>query len=99
MPPNAPVEQYWSITAYDRQTHALINNMPRASRSSQIPEMQKNPDGSVDIYFGPKAPAGKDIELGADRSGPQVRTHVPRLRAEERILREDWILPDVEKVS
>ena len=34
--------------------------MPRASRSSQIPEMQKNADGSVDIYFGPKAPAGKD---------------------------------------
>ena len=60
VPPNAPVEQYWSVTAYDRQTHALIKNMPRASRSSQIPEMQKNADGSVDIYFGPAAPAGKD---------------------------------------
>ena len=34
--------------------------MPRASRSSQIPEMQKNADGSVDVYFGPKAPAGKE---------------------------------------
>ena len=47
------------MTAYDRQTHALILNMDRASRSSQIPDLQKNPDGSVDIYFGPKAPAGK----------------------------------------
>ena len=32
----------------------------RASRSSQIPEMQKNTDGSVEIYFGPAAPAGKE---------------------------------------
>ncbi len=34
--------------------------MPRASRSSQIPELQKNADGSVDVYFGPAAPAGKE---------------------------------------
>src|SRR5262249_37598798 len=47
VPPNVPVEQYWSVTAYDRETHALIKNMPRASRSSQIPELQKNADGSI----------------------------------------------------
>ena len=41
VPANAPVEQYWSVTAYDRETHALIRNMPRASRSSQIAEMQR----------------------------------------------------------
>ena len=43
--------------------------MARASRSSQIAEMQKNADGSVDVYFGPQAPAGKESELGADRPG------------------------------
>jgi hypothetical protein len=60
VPPNAPVEQYWSVTAYDRQTHAPIKNVDRASRASNATEVQKNPDGSVDIYFGPKAPAGKE---------------------------------------
>jgi Protein of unknown function (DUF1214) len=34
--------------------------MPRASRASNAAEVQKNDDGSVDIYFGPKAPDGKD---------------------------------------
>ena len=58
MPPNPPVEQYWSVTAYDRQTHALIRNMPRASRASQIPDLQKNADGSIDLYFAPTAPSG-----------------------------------------
>ena len=60
VPANAPVEQYWSATVYDRATHALIRDMPRASRSSQSPGLQKNADGSVDVYFGPKAPAGKE---------------------------------------
>src|SRR5690606_17579502 len=60
VPPNVPVEQYWSVTAYDRETHALIKNMDRASRASNAAELQKNADGSVDIFFGPKAPAGKE---------------------------------------
>ena len=60
VPANVPVKQYWSVTAYDRDTHALILNMSRASRSSQVPDLKKNVDGSVDIYFGPKAPAGKE---------------------------------------
>ncbi|QFY59674.1 DUF1254 domain-containing protein [Rhizobium grahamii] len=60
VPANVPVQQYWSVTAYDRKTHALIKNVSRASRSSQIPDLVKNDDGSVDLYFGPKAPKGKD---------------------------------------
>ncbi len=60
VPANVPVQQYWSVTAYDRKTHALIKNVARASRSSQIPDLVKNDDGSVDLYFGPKAPKGKD---------------------------------------
>jgi hypothetical protein len=34
--------------------------MPRASRASNVSEVQRNADGSVDIYFGPKAPAGHE---------------------------------------
>lgn len=59
VPADAPVRQYWSATTYDRETHALIKNMDRASLASITPGIQKNADGSVDIYFGPKAPAGK----------------------------------------
>ncbi|MDR7147969.1 DUF1254 domain-containing protein [Rhizobium sp. BE258] len=59
-PANVPVQQYWSVTAYDRKTHALIKNVSRASRSSQIPDLAKNADGSIDLYFGPRPPKGKD---------------------------------------
>ena len=39
--------------------HALIKNMDSASRASNNTELQKNADGSLDIFFGPKAPEGK----------------------------------------
>ncbi|MBS0342366.1 MAG: DUF1254 domain-containing protein [Proteobacteria bacterium] len=98
VPPNAPVKQYWSVTAYDRQTHALIRNMPRASRSSQIPELQKNADGSIDIYFGPKAPEGKDVNWiptdPARRFELMFRTYAPT----QALFQKQWVLPDVEKV-
>jgi hypothetical protein len=97
VPPNVPVEQYWSVTAYDRQTHALIKNMPRASRSSQIPELQKNPDGSIDIYFGPTAPAGKEANWvptdPARKFELMARFYAPKKEFFDKV----WKLPDVEK--
>jgi hypothetical protein len=99
VPPNAPVEQYWSVTAYDRETHALIKGMPRASRSSQIPELQKNADGSIDIYIGPKAPAGKESNwLPTDPARKfelMARFYAPKTEFFEKV----WKLPDVERVT
>jgi hypothetical protein len=57
VPPGAPVRQYWSATAYDRETHALVRHVDRASRSSQNPELQLNPDGAAEIVFAPRRPA------------------------------------------
>lgn len=99
VPANAPVEQYWSATAYDRVTHALIRNMPRASRSSQIPEMQRNADGSIDVYFGPKAPVGKQSNwVPTDpKRGFEVmfRAYAPT----KAFLDKTWKLPDIERIA
>ena len=93
------MQQYWSVTAYDRQTHTLIRKMTRASRSSQIPELQKNADGSVDLYFGPKAPAGKDANwIPTDPSRKfelMARFYAPT----KPLLEKAWKLPDVEKFA
>ncbi|MDI7863939.1 DUF1214 domain-containing protein [Rhizobiaceae bacterium n13] len=60
VPPDAPVRQYWSATVYDRKTNALIREMSHTGRSSQSPGLQVNADGSVNLYFEPKAPTGKE---------------------------------------
>ena len=99
VPTNPPVEQYWSVTAYDRLTHALIRNMPRASRSSQIPDMQKNADGSVDVYFGPAAPAGKEsnwVPTDPKRGFELMfRAYAPT----KAFFEKTWRLSDLEQVS
>lgn len=99
VPPNVPVKQYWSVTAYDRETHALIKNMPRASRASNAAEAKKNADGSVDIYFGPKTPAGKDsnwVPTDPQRGFELLfRLYSP----EKELFEKKWTLPDVEKFT
>jgi hypothetical protein len=97
VPPNAPVKQYWSLTAYDRELHTLIKGVNRASRSSQIPELQKNPDGSIDLYIGPKAPDGKEsnwIPTDPNRKFEFIfRAYAPT----QALFEKTWVLPDVEK--
>jgi hypothetical protein len=99
VPANPPVEQYWSVTAYDRQTHALIKNVPRASRSSQIPEMQKNADGSVDVYFAPAAPAGKDPNWVPTDPGRKFELMFRAYAPTKALFDHSWTLPNVERVS
>ncbi|WP_218919166.1 DUF1214 domain-containing protein [Piscinibacter gummiphilus] len=96
VPAGAPVEQYWSVTAYDRETHALIKGMSRASRSSQIADMPRNADGSVDVYFGPTAPAGKErswVPTDPTRGFELMfRVYGPK----KEFFEKRWVLPDVE---
>ena len=97
VPANAPVKQYWSATIYDRENHALIRNRPWSSRSSQTPGIQKNADGSVDIYFGPKAPAGRKSNWVPTRAGGRFEVLFRIYGPEKSFFQKTWVLPDIEK--
>ena len=60
VPPKVPVRNFWAITTYDLETASYIRNMEKSSIDNTQKELQWNDDGSVDIYFGPKAPRGKE---------------------------------------
>lgn len=59
--PNIPACNFWSIVVYDNQTHLMIRtDQPWPSVHSQCVNLLINQDGSVDAFFGPKAPPGKE---------------------------------------
>jgi hypothetical protein len=99
VPANAPIGQYWSVTAYDRETHALIKGVSRPSLASNDSAVQKNADGSTDVYFGPRAPAGKESNwVPTDRKGQfelLFRLYGPK----KELFEKTWKLPDVEEVT
>ncbi|MGF0237323.1 DUF1254 domain-containing protein [Rhodococcus sp. IEGM1300] len=61
VPANPPAKDFWSVVVYDPQTRSLLQTDQRfPSLSSQSKILQKNDDGSIDLYFGPKPPSGKE---------------------------------------
>ena len=60
MPPNVPVRDFWAITTYDLETASYLRNIEPSSIDSNMKQVERNADGSVDIYFGPKPPKGKE---------------------------------------
>ena len=61
LPPNVPAKNFWSFTLYDNQTRAMLQTDQRFPGLDNLGTgLKANADGSFDVYFGPKAPAGKE---------------------------------------
>jgi hypothetical protein len=61
LPGPIPAKNFWSFTVYDNQTRSLLpTDQKLAGLGSDVPGVQMNPDGGVTVWFGPKAPAGKE---------------------------------------
>jgi hypothetical protein len=61
VPADQPARLFWSVSVYDVWTRCLIDNeQQRGDRGSRDPDLVLNRDGSVDLWFGPTAPAGRE---------------------------------------
>lgn len=70
LPPHIPAKNFWSVIAYDNQTRALLQtDQAIPSASNQRPGIVLNDDTSVDVYFGPTAPKGRERNWIQTRPG------------------------------
>ncbi|MGD8485432.1 MAG: DUF1254 domain-containing protein [Chloroflexota bacterium] len=100
VPADAPVKRFWAVTAYDPLTRGLLDaggNTNRTVGSNEDPVV--NPDGSVDVHFGPAAPTGMErnwVPTNRDMGFFLVfRFYGPT----EGYIDKSWVLNDLELTS
>lgn len=53
VPVNVPVKEFWSVTVYDNMTRSMVQTDTNKPALSSYDKLKPNPDGSIDLYFGP----------------------------------------------
>jgi hypothetical protein len=61
LPAGIPASNFWSVIVYDNLTRLMIQtDQPWSSVHCRCKKLLVNQDGSMDVWFGPKAPSGRE---------------------------------------
>lgn len=97
VPPNPPAEDFWSIAVYSWDTRTLIDNRQKRANLSSRQDLLKNADGSVDLYFGPTAPKGKEKSWVETIPGQGWWVYLRFYAPTQAYFDKSWAMPDFEK--
>jgi len=95
LPPNPPVKEFWSIVVYDTQSRSGLQNGQKFPSASQYTGPVVNGDGSVDVYFGPHAPQGKEKNWIATVPGKGWFTYLRFYSPTEAFFDKTWKPDDI----
>jgi hypothetical protein len=99
LPPNIPAVNFWSVTLYEAENASgLANGQPFPSLGSRDKPVQ-NADGSTYLYFGPKAPQGKEANWLATVPSRGYFTILRLYGPTEEAINKSWKPGDIEKVK
>jgi hypothetical protein len=99
LPPNIPAKLFWSVTVYDAaNSSGLDNGQPLPSLNS-LDKPVMNDDGSVHLYFGDTAPAGKEKNWLRTPKGKGYFAILRLYGPLEPALNRTWIPGDFEKTE
>jgi hypothetical protein len=97
--PNVPAAAFWSMTLYSTDTRSMVQNPTNDAAHSSYDKLKVNPDGSIDLYFSPKAPADNAANWVQTVPGkgfyPMFRFYTPK----EGVFDGSWKMYDVELVK
>lgn len=96
-----PVDEFWAVTLYNRPENQLKDNPTnRYTNGDRSPDLQRNADGSIDIYVQQERPEGDKASnwLPSGESGPiwmMMRVYGPQDTA----LAGGYVPPPVERMD
>jgi hypothetical protein len=99
VPANPPAVNFWSLTVYDAATRCLIDNEQRNADLSSRKELNKNADGSVDLYFGPAAPSGQEKNWVQTLPGKHWFAYMRFYGPTTAYFDKSWKIDDIVKVN
>lgn len=99
IPPNAPAKLFWSLTLYEVDGRDIIHNTQKVTDRSSRMNLLSNEDGSVDLYFGPDEPEGKQQNWIPTEAGRAFFAMMRFYSPSKPLLDRSWVLPDIERVK
>ena len=100
LPPNPPVNNFWAWTVYDSQTRSMLQtDQPSPSLDSIQRDPVLNEDGSIDVYFAPQAPEGKEDNWIQTVPGKSWFTVLRMYGPLEPWFDQTWIPSDIQLVE
>jgi hypothetical protein len=99
VPAKVPAAQFWALTIYDRNTAAFTHESPKVELNSYDRAIRRNRDGSVDLYIGPQAPAGKASNWVYTAPGGAWFTLFRFYGPQPALMDKTWQLPDIAEVK
>lgn len=99
MPADVPVTQFWQVPVYSNKTRSLINAEQKRPTRSSTDDLLVNDDGSVDVFFGPEAPQGREQNWIQTIPGEGWFVLLRLYGPLEPILEKTWKPNDIERVN
>ena len=98
VPKDTPAKDFWSVIVYSMKTKGFVEGVDRVGLSSKDADaMQQNDDGSIDIYFAPKAPEG--MQSNWVSTGEEFFLVFRLYGPDKPLFDKSWTLDDIEKVK
>lgn len=99
IPAQVPARDFWSVDVYDASTAGFIREAKVVGLDSYDQKLQRNADGSIDLYFAPTPPKGHENNWISTRAGEKFFTLFRVYGLDKQaMVQQHWLLEDIQKL-
>jgi hypothetical protein len=97
VPADVPAKRFWSALAYKLDDATWFKDVTKYGVASGHEGIKINEDGTVDVYFGPKSPEGKEANWVPTIPGKDYFLWFRFYQPTAPLFKKEWVLNDLVK--